>query len=168
MEFEPTDGPAHPGLTIESKTIMATKNLARTVIEGGRTGYSKYHRHNSNRGQRRRERAFIYATQVDPDFPERQLMPVRMKAFKDHADRLSAAESWLASHVGKRWDFVRAEIARRFDTRTIAGLHIVFDHLLPSVRGSGSTKFGRKDFAIDDHGVLVRVPARCGWMDKNI
>jgi len=38
---------------------MATKNLARTAIEGGRTGRSKYERRHANRIVRLEQRAFL-------------------------------------------------------------------------------------------------------------
>lgn len=140
---------------------MATKNLARTVIEGGRDRWSKYQRRYSNRRARRMVREYARSLRLDLDEAERTAAPVREPLGRYHYDRLAAAERWLASFVGRPWNDARAEMARKFDTRTIAGQHVVFDHLLSSVRGSGRDEsFGRKDFEIDDHGILQRLPRR--------
>lgn len=140
---------------------MATKNLARTVIEGGRSRWNKYERRYSNRRARRKVREYARNLRYDFDEGEATTAPVRQPVYRSHYDRLAAAERWLASFVGKPWNDARAEMAKRFDTRTIAGQHIVFDHLLSSVKGSGRDEsFGRKDFEIDDDGILQRLPRR--------
>lgn len=131
---------------------MATKNLARTVIEGGRTHHHKFERRRRTRRDRHRGRAVAALIARNPD-DEGVFLP-RQTLMRWHFDRLSAAERWLGSFVGQPWNSVRAQIARNFDTRTVAGRHIVFDHLLPSVRGSGSTRAHTVQFEIDRGGVL--------------
>ena len=55
-------------------------------------------------------------------------------------------------------DKIRSELMRRFDTRTTAGRHIVFCHLLRSVRlGQVEDPWRRFDFAVDRHGILRAV-----------
>jgi hypothetical protein len=139
---------------------MATKNLARTVIEGGRRRWNQFERRYSNRRARKRARQYAHSLRFDPDQGEGSAAPLRKPVHKSHYDRLAAAERWLASFVGRPWDDARAEMARRFDTRTIAGQHVVFDHLLTSVRGSGRPTFGYPDFAVDDSGILRALPRR--------
>jgi hypothetical protein len=139
---------------------MATKNLARTVIEGGRSRWNKAQRRYSNRRARRRVREYARSLRYDPDEGEGSSAPVREPVWRCHNDRLSAAERWLASFAGRPWAEARAEMARRFDTRTIAGQHIVYDHLLPSVKGSGRESFWRHDFEVDEEGILRPVPQR--------
>lgn len=136
---------------------MATKNLARTVIEGGRARFNKFDRRYSNRQIRRKVRQYAHRIRLDPDGGEGSAAPIREPVWRAHHDRLAAAERWLASFVGRPWNDARAEIARRFNTRTVAGQHIVFDHLLPSVLGSGRDFSGRHDFEIDEEGVLQRL-----------
>ena len=66
----------------------------------------------------------------------------------------------LGSHVGKPWDKVYAEMRKRFDTRTTAGRHFVFEHMLPDVdRGdlSGVGRWRRYRFYVDTHGILRKV-----------
>jgi hypothetical protein len=138
---------------------MATKNLARTVIEGGRERWNKYERRYSNRRARKSAREYARGLRYDVDEGEGTVAPLRQPIPRSHHDRLAAAERWLASFVGRAWDEARAQIARRFDTRTVAGQHIVFDHLLPSVKGSGRDEtFSRKDFEIDEDGILRALP----------
>ena len=133
---------------------MATKNLARTVIEGGRSRYHKGERRHSNRQARQRGRAFARMLLFDAEQAETSVAPVRRRVYRDHDDRLAAARRWLSSFVGQPWDCVRSEIARRFDTRTIAGQHIVFDHLLPAVRNSGCPGHARCFWEVDRGGIL--------------
>jgi hypothetical protein len=53
---------------------------------------------------------------------------------------------------------VRSELFARFDTRTTAGRHIVYGHLLTSVNRGGPPTFGRVTFTVDRHGILRRDP----------
>ncbi|MEM9489424.1 MAG: hypothetical protein AAGC55_09780, partial [Myxococcota bacterium] len=122
---------------------MATKNLARTVIEGGRYRFNKFERHYSNRRARREARLYTHVLCHDDDVGEGSAVPRRTKVYRMHYDRLNAAERWLASMIGRPWDEVRSRIARSFNTRTIAGQHIVFDHLLPSVSRGAIEPFPR-------------------------
>lgn len=141
---------------------MATKNLARTVIEGGRSGYNKFDRRYSNRQDRQRAREFTHRVLFDAELAEATDVPRRRVVWRQHRDRLAAAERWLASFVGTHWDEVRSQMAARFDTRTIAGQHIVFDHLLPSVDYGPRRGYGYFDFRVDADGILEHNP-RKGW-----
>src|SRR5206468_1044207 len=65
---------------------------------------------------------------------------------------------WLWSHVGQPWDAVYAEIRAEFDTRTTAGRHIVFDHLLSWVVHHAAEHGWRRGgdyLVIDEAGTLV-------------
>lgn len=141
---------------------MSTKNLARTVIEGGRYRANAVDRRHSNAEERRATHVVERAACRDPDAFEDALWPVRDHVRKSFHDRLGAAERWLASQVGRSWNRVRAEIAERFDTRTIAGQHIVFDHLLPDWRDrDGRWRVNRRwTFRVDRHGILRFAPPR--------
>lgn len=112
---------------------MSTKKLSRTVIEGGRVGSNKYDRRHSHAEQRAAERNFMSKVIKDPEnyeeIAEEQLTPV----YKEFRDKLGPMYSWLDAQVGRYWADVRSEIAAKFDTRTTAGRHITFDHLLASV-----------------------------------
>jgi hypothetical protein len=127
---------------------MATKNLARTVVEGGRDTYSKLHRRLRNR----RERRLRFDLEGDP----RHGQP-RLGGSRGFADRLRPLERWLGSHVGRGWSNVYREFCERFDDRTMKGWHLR-DHLL-GMLGAGRFSWGGP-FIIDDRGILRRRPYR--------
>lgn len=113
---------------------MATKNLARTVIEGGRAPYNKFNRRQSNRKMRAQVRAYMHRLGKDLDFYEERMEPSRRPVQPEFRDKTSPAYSWMRNRVGKSWNDSFSELLKTFDTRTTAGRHIVFDHLLYEVR----------------------------------
>lgn len=117
---------------------MATKRLSRTVIEGGRHGFNKYERRTSHNCVRAEERDYLKAVIADPELADEieigQLKPV----CKEFTDKLAPMYRWLDTQVGRPWSEVRAEVFQKFDTRTTAGRHITFDHLLKEVVDSES------------------------------
>lgn len=150
---------------------MSTKNLARTVIEGGRY-YSNCDERRASHGRARAaERAVVGHARGGDDldalvWPEARVVP------KMFHDKLAPAERWLRSQAGRPWNRVRSEMFERFDTRTLAGRHIVFDHLLPSRwrhRSEWHVASGVVRFHVDAHGILrVREVRRKGrWADAS-
>ena len=141
---------------------MSTKNLARTVIEGGRYFFNSWERRHSHAAARSAEHVVASRARVGDD-PDALVWPEPKPVQKAFRDKLSPAEQWLRAQVGRPWWKVRSEIASRFDTRTLAGQHIVFDHLLPSRWERDGTWRVDRDvrFFVDRHGILrARVPAR--------
>lgn len=138
---------------------MSTKRLSRTVIEGGRAYYSTFFRKRTHRVQRRREREYLRTLALSPELADAIPPPVHERMGRWHYDRLSAAERWLAHHAGRPWREVEGEILATFDTRSIAGRHIVFDHLLPPTwrhTPDGSWRVNRHfEFRVDADGLLV-------------
>ena len=132
---------------------MATKNLARTVIEGGRTRRNRWERRASNGVQRTNVRRVSGALVkgADADFA---IYPVRKVVWPWFADKLGPAERWLESQVGRPWNKVRAELFARFDIRTTPGRHILFDHVLPDVEGP---LHRRPDYTVGRAGILRKV-----------
>ena len=75
---------------------------------------------------------------------------------------------WLHSNCGRPWNEVKSEVFQKFDTRTTAGRHITYDHLLKSVEEVPDFRYGRyrygpddwttsyykNDFYVDEEGVL--------------
>ena len=110
---------------------MSTKDLSRTVIEGGRDRYNTWRRRSSHREERADERAYLHAVVHDPSVADARSPEPRRPVRKAFHDRLAAAERWLLGHVGRPWRKVEGEILATFDTRTIAGRHVVFGHLMP-------------------------------------
>lgn len=138
---------------------MATKNLARTVVEGGRTGHSKFERQCFMRQERRATRNFLRLVRQDQLYFEERPVPIRQRAYKSFADKLSPAYRWLDSRVGKEWDQSHSALFRKFDTRTIAGRHIVFSHMLSSVNSASDDhaffRYSQPKYIVDSNGVLT-------------
>jgi hypothetical protein len=112
---------------------MTTKNLSRTVIEGGRTGYYKAEVAARTSEERQALRAFLHSARFDPDAALETPAPVRRPAMVDFADKLGPMYRFLDARVGYAWDAVRSEIFTKFDPRSAPGRHVIFDHLLRSV-----------------------------------
>lgn len=126
---------------------MSTKNLARTVIEGGRYGHNKWERRNSSAEERVRARDFCKRAAVDPEFAEEADIEERQPVYKGFTDKLAPMYRWLDAQVDRPWSEVRSEVFQNFDTRTTAGRHITFDHLLREVVDTES--------GFDEHGRIV-------------
>ena len=112
---------------------MSTKRLSKTVIEGGRSGYNKHERHYSHAEVRAEERDYLKAVVSDPDLADELEIGDHRPVMKDFRDKLSPMYRWIEAQVGRPWDEVRAEVFQKFDTRTTAGRHITFDHLLKEI-----------------------------------
>jgi hypothetical protein len=136
---------------------MSTKNLARTVIEGGRTGYSRFMRRHSHAVER------AHAHQVErrlagADALDDVLFEPRKIAYRGFSDKLGPAWRWLRSQVGRPWDKVRSELFARFDARTTPGRHILFGHMLAEVDQGTQTRFAPYyRFRVSRHGILQNV-----------
>jgi hypothetical protein len=135
---------------------MSTKNLARTVIEAGRGRWAVWARREYNARFRAETRARLVAAGDDDAFDDLTL-PAPWKAHRFPDDKLGPAKRWLASQIGRPWDRVRGELFARFDTRTTAGRHIVFGHMLGWV-DRGEVSFCRPLFRVNRHGILRRAP----------
>jgi hypothetical protein len=136
---------------------MSTKNLARTVIEGGRYRGNRWFRRYSHKQERTAEQQLssrVMRMEVDS-----ALYEVRRHEGRAFRDKLGPAERWLRSQVGRPWNKVHGDLMHRFDTRTTAGRHIVFCHLIPSVKVSEiADRYRRFAFRVDRHGILREVP----------
>jgi hypothetical protein len=84
----------------------------------------------------------------------------RTKVYQGFDDKLGPAYRWLEAQSGRPWNKVRSELFARFDTRTTAGRHIVFDHLLRSVEREPHRSQHRHDMLVDRHGLLQKIPYR--------
>ena len=139
---------------------MSTKNLARTVIEGGRDPFNKWERRDSNSSLRVAARSYQAALR-DAEFAWSTAPPERKKVRRDFADKLGPVRRWLDSACGRRWADVRSEMFRRFDIRTLPGRHIVYDHMLVDVADHGlKERFAFERYYVDAEGILRRTPPR--------
>jgi hypothetical protein len=161
-----TDWPARDALVFHlsareiplRESVMSTKNLARTVIEGGRAHRNTYERRASHRIVRAKLRPQVELLVRDPeqanDLSFHDLHPVR----RMFSDKLGPADRWLQTQVGRPWNKVMSELLQRFDTRTLAGRHVVFDHMAPRQAwpNDGTWRVHASRFRIDAHGFLRR------------
>ena len=122
---------------------MSTKRLQRTVIEGGRRNV--YERRQSSKELRAAERAYLSKINQDWENWDEEAEPEITPVYKEFSDKLSPMYRWLDAQVGRVWSEVRSEVFDKFDTRTTAGRHITFDHLLSSVVDTltGFNRWGR-------------------------
>lgn len=175
---------------------MSTKRLDRTVIEGGRVGTNKEDRRQSSQEDRVRTKQYLHKVKEDPDYWDDSTEPVRTKVNKEFNDKLSPMYRWLDAQIGRPWSEVRSEVFKKFDTRTTAGRHVTFDHLLYSVvdTASGFNTRGEyipgrvenyvrsQEYYVDHEGILCKTPyedaggyvtreereAVCEWLDGRI
>ena len=150
---------------------MSKKRLSRTVIEGGRYNSNKWDRRHSNRSVRANERAFMADVMKDLDAADAISVEPRDPVYKGFRDKLGPMYRWLRSNVGRPWDDVKSEVFQKFDTRTTAGRHITYDHLLKAVEETPDFRYGRysrynkledpfttsyypHDYYVDEEGIL--------------
>jgi hypothetical protein len=131
--------------------IVSKKKLSRTVIEGGRYSRNKWERRNSSQIQRAQIREYMINVNKDIDFADECSEPNREKVRKEFRDKLGPMYRWLRNQVGKSWNDVRSEVTKEFDSRTTAGRHILYDHLLSSVEEIPNAKYKRYVYGLDNH-----------------
>jgi hypothetical protein len=148
---------------------MSTKNLSRTIIEGGRHSSNKWDRRHSHAEERAAVKNYMSEVLHDPDnYDEYDVEPIQ-HVYKAFDDKLGPIYRWLNRQVGRPWDEVYADVTKTFDTRTTAGRHIVYDHLLdaveitPEVRkhyhynpDDPTTSYYKHDYYVDDGGILQK------------
>jgi hypothetical protein len=148
---------------------MSRKNLSRSLIEGGRYSGNKTDRYISNAEERARVRNYIQEVTLDPENYDEYDVEPREHVYKGFKDKLGPMYRWLQSQVGRPWDDVRSEVFQKFDIRTTAGRHIVFDHLLNSVTvgeeppyryssnpDDPTTSYSDHDYYVDEDGALQK------------
>jgi hypothetical protein len=112
---------------------MSTKNIARSVIEGGRCGHWKADVQRRIRQERTKARSFVGRARIDVESADKHPVPLRQPEYPCFADKLRPIYRLLDSRAGQPWAQVRSELFARFDTRTTPGRHVLFDHLLRDV-----------------------------------
>lgn len=134
---------------------MATKNLARTVVEGGQSRSSGIDRREATRAERHVTNAVLRRACVDLDGFLGTPLPQRKRMYREFADKLAPARRWLMSQVGRNWNRVRSDLTRRYDRRTTKARHLLDDHLLSDVE---PLKYVPKypDFLIAPDGTITR------------
>ena len=95
---------------------MATRNLARTVIEAGRTSGSKHDRRQRRRLDRRDARQYCRIARLSDDegIAELDSAPVSVPGYISQEDKLGPALRWMRSKCGQLWDDVYSELSQKF------------------------------------------------------
>jgi len=137
---------------------MGTKYLARTAIEGGRRSSQRDEEHEWTKSARVHWNQYCNQIRFDQELAD-SWQPDDRKCdwHKEFDDKLTPIYRWLQSRVGRPWAEVRHEIKTRFDIRTTAGRHIVYDHLIDRIKGAGSKEmsgYDSDDWRIDENGIL--------------
>lgn len=107
---------------------MATKNLARSILEPGKEGSYKWEKKYSHRERRSAERTYLhkaklFGADVD-DFDIVDPIPQNMGYKVGQGDNLEPLKRYLYSNVGRPFDEVLSELHARHDTRTMEGWHL--------------------------------------------
>jgi hypothetical protein len=135
---------------------VATRNLARTVIEVGRTKSSKEQRRQLRRVERRDGRRYCREAANEADLDDLRSAPLRRRnngLAQD--DKLGPARRWMDSRVGRPWSEVFSELSVKFRRRGIALSHVVDTHMLRWVdRGELLRWKPFFEYVVDDEGVL--------------
>lgn len=137
---------------------MSTKNLARTIIEGGRCGYYKREVQEHASSERASGRDYLRLVARDPEAADAMLEPIRKPAMVCFSDKISPVYAYLDSRVGKNWNKTFAEVRAKFDLRTTPGRHVTNDHMLAVIAMNDEHKFvdiGRYyRYFVDRQGIL--------------
>jgi hypothetical protein len=129
---------------------MSTKDLSRTIIEGGRRAGNRWTRRHTNATLRAETRDAL-ARAADWDA---LAVPEREPLHKEFDDKLGPPLRWLERQVGRPWSAVYSDLKKRFDPRTTAGRHIVYDHLLHWVDEGNTDRPWAVHVAVDERGIL--------------
>lgn len=138
---------------------MATKNLGRSAIEGGRTGWYKVRVSEIEDSLRTSTRTYKHRVQNDVEAWENEAEPVRRPYGKrgNQTDKLAGTYRMLDKLVGKPWAKVYALICEKFDGRTLAGRHVLIDHITNYVApNKEAADLQYHLYYIDDHGFFQK------------
>lgn len=138
---------------------MSKKDLSRTIIEGGRNSFNKFERRYSNKKERTAVKKYLHQVKHDPDLFDYEVCQERVPVRREFDDKLGPVVRWLESRIGMSWDDVYSEIRTKFDVRTIAGRHVVVDHMLgyvvkPNQISRWGYEIRDRSLYIDDEGFL--------------
>ncbi len=113
---------------------MATKNLVRTLLEGGRLEAHKQYKKSLKRSERQRVRnacrSARYAYESDVDECDVVVSAARMSwrhcsAKHDAWNASSVLNAWLAKQHGRCWDSVWSDLNHMVDSRTKQGWFVL-------------------------------------------
>lgn len=147
---------------------MATKNLARSAVEGGRKGRDMERW--QTRAERQAVRIQLCGIRSVDDALDAGLLPPRWQDWDSgFTDKLNPTERFLRSRAGRPWNDVYSELCRRYDRRSLKGYHLVSAHIDRSMVGGHGHRwhwpFGASDYGprVDEHGILRYTQKRRWW-----
>ncbi|MDP3771418.1 MAG: hypothetical protein Q8R16_03910 [bacterium] len=150
---------------------MATKYLARTIVEGGQCDeHAKRPRRAAQRSERARVRAYLRNCARDREWGDERICPVRESVSVCFADRTAALRRWMEQFVGRSWDEAYGATVRMCDRRTTKGRHLIEGHFRARdfVRPAFASKSildGVAWFGETPDGIIESRP-RPGWKRK--
>jgi len=136
---------------------MSTKRLSKTVLEGGRHSSNKFDRYSSTSAERAKFRTYQRAVEKDPELSDDIAPPKRTPIGRGFTDKLAPVYRWLDSRVGKSWPKTLRLLKEKFDDRTLAGFHIVHQHILNTIgteEQEKTTGSSRHYYYVDKHNIL--------------
>ena len=145
---------------------MAKKNLARAVLEAGNSSVFQDARREDRLEHRREAKQYCRRALSDPsvceEFPE-PVAPERRDAHgvwgnERHDDKVGGVQRFLRTSVGRHWDEVYSEIRRRFDVRTLAGWHVVEQHIVSEFAREGTFRAEFARYLIGEDGIVREAP----------
>lgn len=149
---------------------MSTKRLARTVLERGRPNSDKNQRRYQHRQNRRAMRDYLHEVKKDAEVYEAKIEPKSISALSDYGpiltDKLTPVNNWINSRVGKPWSITRRLIKETFDTRSLAGYHVVKAHILGEIANCGEQESPLYYRNYDDDVYYVNISERF-FVDEN-
>lgn len=142
---------------------MATRNLSRSAIEGGRSTVSKRERRAINRCNRQNAKRTL-RTATDPEDLDVVDQPHRGWFYREFSDTLNAVYRWLDAQRGRPWNDVKSDLRRRYDVRSLKAHHMIFDHVetesvvcpiwhAKNMRESNSISRGSR-YVVDENGIF--------------
>lgn len=131
---------------------MSTKNLARTLVEGGRGKSMRDEERAFTRSERRLTNVWCRKLAVDDGW-EGEVDDRGQPFDLTFADKFGALRRWVRSYAGKRWDDLYRDTSRWFDARTTKGWHIR-EHVIGAVDFYESKSYSYRYVHLDEDRVL--------------
>lgn len=143
---------------------MATKNLARTMIEGGRHEFNKFERRLETRIMRRVVRNLFNEAVHFHDMTEfwestAESEPNLQPVEREFNDKLQPFRRWLETQDGKPEQSVLGRLKRRFDPRRLRNWHLA-EHASLVWSYAWDPELRHRPFEIGEDGNFRRRPER--------
>ena len=136
---------------------MATRNLARTVVERGRAKWFREMERWGTRAERQAARQVLSRVHSIDDALEADSIEPRWADWEDgFNDSLAVAERFLQANAGRLWDDVYSELCRKYDRNTTKGRHLIDLHITSHM----------VEMPENDHRWMYRAHYSGAWVDE--